>query len=176
MKLEEKKNRSLTYILPLILKDIPINKDGIINTYIYNINELDLNKHLIDGLFIECSYKYISPNDFKYNTRCKYIRDINESKFLTYLQIPIEYLKDIQQILDSKYSKISDNGKKLILSFWNFGSNNKVYHVLTKSKKLKETLEEALDVNLENVELGEFFDIKKEVYSIDLDKDLDGNE
>ena len=160
------KNISLTYLVPLFLKPFSINKKGIINSYLYHIDYPDYNIKKIEGLFIVFSYSYVGKQDFRNYKTCEEIIDIDEDHFVVFFkQDDFSIIKDIDLIMKSKYSKISELSKKNIVNFWALRSDHKVVSILTKSIKYKEMLEESLDCILEDTaELGNYFDVSKEVF------------
>lgn len=162
--MEEKKNRSVTYILPLILENISINKKAIINTWIYNTDELDLNQHNVKGLFIKLLYSEESKDTFKFDIRCKKIIDIDDKHFMVFFEAKLDCFTDISLILDGRYSKIRDISKKLILDFFDLKSGA-IKSILEKDPQYRLDLMKALDAHIEeDAELGSIFDLKSEVY------------
>jgi len=160
----EKKNRSCTYILPLVLEDLSINKKAIVNTWIYNINELELNEYNVKGLFIKLLYSEESKKTFEFNPRCKLILNINDKHFMVFFESKLNCFTDISLILDGRYSKITNNSKKLILDFFNIKSGA-IKSILEKDPAYRLELMEALDVHIDkDAELGSIFDLKTEVY------------
>jgi hypothetical protein len=162
------KNRSITYLLPLTVWKIPFNKKAIVNSYIYSIHEPEYNIDTIKGLFIELEYKYESKETFKFNARCLYIKDIDAYTFLIYLEAPDFITKDMERIIEGKYSTITSFSKKEITSFHNITENNnyKIWQILNKDEKLRNKMNTDLDTNIsEKAELASVFDLEKEVFS-----------
>ena len=174
MEKEIKKNRSMTYLLPLVLDGInDINKKAIVNTYIYNINEPDLNLKHIEGLFILVSYQEESKETFMYNSRCIYCEDIDDKYFMVFIRANLVYVKDLNLLINSQYSKISDLSKQLIVKFYNLSLDSKQVKILTKNSKLKEQIEDELGCKLpSDQELGEKFEVSNEIYNVKFKKKI----
>lgn len=160
----EKKNRSTTYILPLVLEGISINKKAVVNTWIYNTDQLDLNENTVKGLFIKLYYSEESKDTFKFDPRCKSIVDIDDKHFMVFFEANLDCFTDIKLILDGRYSKIRKDSKKLILDFFDLKSGA-IKSILEKDPDYRLDLMKSLDNHIEvNAELGSAFDLKKEVY------------
>lgn len=163
-----KRNRSTTYLLPLVLSGFEVNKKAILNSYLYNIHEPYMNEKN-DGLFIELSYKEESKKTFQFNPRCKYLAEIDDKSFLIYIECDLKYVGDVSLILQSKYSQISEDAKRTIFNFWSLTADKHIYQVLMKSEKLREKLEFELDeVISKDAELGERYDLSKEFFEKDI--------
>lgn len=159
-----KKNRSATYILPLVLENISVNKKAIVNTWIYNTDELDLNQHNVKGLFIKLLYSEESKDTFKFDPRCKVIIDIDSKHFMVYFEAKLDCFTDISLLIDGRYSKIREASKKLILEFYGLKSGP-IKSILEKNPEYRIEMMASLDAFIEkDAELGSVFDLKTEVY------------
>lgn len=160
----------MTYLLPLVLDGIKdVNKKAIVNTYIHNMNEPDLNLKNIEGLFIMVSFAEESKDTFQYNTRCLYCEDIDDKYFMVFIKANLIHIKDLNLLVESKYSKVSTLTKELIVNFYNLSMDSKQYKILTKNPKLKEQIEFELGCELSpDQELGEHFEVSKEIYHVKL--------
>ena len=109
--INNKKSKSTIFILPLLYPGIQFTDvltDNFINCFISDIRYQDLG----NGLVIEFD------ND------------------IVRFSIPKDIYKDYKKILQSKYSKISDESKEQILYFWNLDETSYLYSVLYKTNKI----------------------------------------
>lgn len=177
MKLEkvkkDTKNRSVTYILPLILTGKEFNKKAIVNSYLYSIHAPQFNVDIIKGLFIELSYEFESKDTFKFDSDTKYMIDVDANTFLVYYEAPQRLWSDINLLVRGKYSKISAVAKELIKEFYNISVENKIYQIIHKTLAYKKLLEQRIGQELpENAELGSSFDIETEVFDKKIKKEM----
>lgn len=156
------KTLSFAYLLPLVNKEINSKKNGIINVYLFDINNPD--KINYDYLFILVDsfiFKSYLDNDYIID---KY--EVDDNYYMLVVKLPESYKADIKLIVNGKYSKIQNDTKRLILNYHNLKPHHKLYKVLYKVKEYKEEIENNLNVKLSNTqELGEIFDLHKETYT-----------
>jgi len=161
------KNKSVTYIVPLVLTGINLPKKAIINSFLYHVDYIDYNQNEINGVFVLFSYNYMGKADLRHEQNCEFIIDIDSNHFMAYIKIKSQDIKDdVDLLIKGKFSKVSFYSKVIIKDFWQFKDNTQVIHILNKNTDYKIKLEEQLDVKLpEDAELGSIFDISKEVFS-----------
>ncbi len=170
--MEVEKNKSRTYIVPILDRFVKINRTVFVNSYLLDINCPEFN---IDddytGIFL--LFKW-SPHELhkQYeqellnNEYVKYHYDVDEEHFMVFCEFPDQILEDCLKIIEGKYSKISDVNKVNILKFWNKTKDTKLYYILYKALSYKKHLEEDLRVKIaDDAELGGIFDITKELFS-----------
>jgi len=169
--MEIEKNKSRTYIVPIIDKYVKINRTIFLNSYLWDINCPEYNIDSYQGIFL--LFKWSSHELLKqYEDELinnKYIKchyDVDEEHFMVYCEFPNEVLEDCLKIIQGQFSKISDVNKVNILKFWNYTKESKLYGILYKDPKLKKQMENELNVKLrDGDELGSIFDEIKEVFS-----------
>lgn len=165
--MEKSFNRSMTYIAPLILKGFDINKQAMVNSYLFNLNNLELNdpSKEIEGLFIRVSYELETKNTFKFDRRCMDITDVDDKTFMVFIKTTEFFHKDIQLLFDGKYSEISEVAKNEIIRFWKFSSTSAYCRILHKDPVYKEVLEDKLNCRIDDdAELGDIMNIEKETF------------
>lgn len=167
------KNKSLRYIIPLIDEYIEINKQFLLNSYLFDVNypELNTNKE-ITGIF--CMFRWVNNEILKKyeyklieNVHVKSHYDMDKEKFMVFIKLPEGIKKTVNFIVNGMYSKIDDCDKKTILRYWQIqGSAHKVYGILYKTDKYRKELEDMLNVKIDmNAELGSPFDLHQETYN-----------
>lgn len=169
-------NRSKTYIFPFITKNLEnydLIKDCLQNTFLFDDNNTHNNS-------IYCLFKFQNTIQLELfdklnisNNNLIDVWDININECIYIFNIPNKYINDYNLILNSKYSEISIDAKKIILNFWSkiYGNNgvNAVRQVLYKDPLLKQELEKKLNVKIhEDSELGQYFDLEKEIINIEI--------
>jgi hypothetical protein len=162
--------RSKTYIVPLLNDYIDINKGLLVNSYLYDINNPDINVDIIRGLFL--MFKW-SDNEVHrvYEERLLESSytvlnyEVDMDYYMVYIKFPFEITNDVRYLLEGKYSKISDLAKQKILKYYNKNVNDKIYKILYKNPVLKKELENLLNITLDtDAELGSVFDLHSETF------------
>lgn len=165
------KNRSWTYIAPLVLKDLNINPKGISNSFIFDINNPEFNKDKIEGLFFLVNYQNESEKSFIYNPNCKYCESINDKYFMVFLLCNIDYIDDITYAVEGKFSKLSNEAKSQIISYHKLRMDNPIIDILNKSPIYRKKLEKNLACKIpEHAELGDIFNLQNEIYNTKVKK------
>lgn len=167
--MESKKNKSRTYFVPLVDNFIEVHKSLLINTYMYSLQYPEYNLPDVEGIFM---YFKWSDNDVHRMYEQKlldspYLKlhfDVDKDTYMVFVKFPEEVINDVNKILDGKYSKITDNSKKLIVKYWCVTSTSDLYGTLFKTKARKEKLEESLEVILDDeAELASVIDLTEEI-------------
>lgn len=173
-------NKSKTYLLPLLSEKISLDKHYykyIENCYIYD--DMDL---YYDCIYLEHNFSNIKVNTDKYENNLinnEYFVDIiqlNDNIKIFVFKFPelFKYEYDIFQ--QGKYSKFQRDAKHIIIDFFteiysgNMNAINflmKLKQVLFKDNKLKEKIEEELNVILsDDAELTDIMDTNDETIKI----------
>lgn len=164
--MEERPNRSNTYIIPLLYQYIEFNKNALINSYLYDINNPDLNVPNIRGILMMFKWKDNDTTKLKSSSYLEKKYDIDGDKFMVYIRFPLDIAKEIKLILDGKYSQLSKTSKANIVAYWSNRDTKKLYNILHKNEKYKQQLEEDLGIKLPfDAELGSILDLHEETYS-----------
>jgi hypothetical protein len=163
-------NRSRTYLIPLLNQYVDINKALLFNSYLFDINNPEINIPNVKGVLVlferssDPAHIAYTQKLVNHNLTEKYY-EVTDELFMVYIKIPLEIAKDIKLLLDGKYSQISDTSKQTILKYWSLGSSSQLYHILKKSPNYKKELESILDTKLDDdAELGSLFDLHKETF------------
>jgi hypothetical protein len=168
--MESKKNKSRTYIVPLLNEYIEIHKSLLIDTYLYDINKSELNLNRINGIYI--LFKWSDNNVHKlYEQKLlnsellKIHYDIDVDSYMVYLEFPKEIQSEVDKILEGKYSELTIESKQVILKYWNLGIVSDLYGVLLKTEKRRKKLEEELNVKIKSdAELASIIDVSQEIF------------
>ena len=168
VKIVNKKNKSRTYLLPLLMSRLELNMSYIGNTYLYKEDNFDNY-----FLHIEHSFNNLEEKE-KYDNLLSLniinIEQFSEGKYLYTFKIDNDFKDTYRKFVEGKYSKIANVDKNLILSFWQNQKNSKKFTVLIKdifdrSSILKKKLEEDLKVKLaDDAELSSIIDLEKEIF------------
>ena len=165
-----KNTKSSTFLFPLL--EIPKNifvcdiktsyKRTLYNTRFINtyLKDKNVNSYLKAHLFI--LIENYQDKDFSafYSTMTAFPNYVDDYEFNGYLimvyKVSDERIEDYQLVLDGKYSKISEAGKKLILSnHFYHGKSITIALILAKSSSLRESWEEQLSTPKSYVDLGD---------------------
>jgi len=166
-----KNTRSKTYIVPIISEYIAINKDLLITSYLYDVNFPEINIENIEGLFLLFSWSENSVHKLYEDTliQSSHITkhyDVDHKHYMVYFKFPEEIKLDIRYIMNGKFSRVSDETKKVILKYWQSAQNSKIYGILTKSAKYREKLEDELNVKIPiDAELGDRLNSHEETFN-----------
>ncbi|MGO1820270.1 MAG: hypothetical protein ACTH0S_11375 [Senegalia sp. (in: firmicutes)] len=176
-----KKNKSLTYLFPLINDILKLDNtfytESIVNSYLFS------NKYEDNYFYILVDFNFTIPDFLEKEEELKRLDifvesyDINEDQVLFVFEYPKAYLHEYKSFINGKYSKFKMDAKTKILKFFNniytteIPKNlkfiNRIKHILFKNSILKKELEEELAVTLsENAELSSIIDINEETIII----------
>lgn len=174
-------NKSKTYLLPLISEFISFDYryfKFLENTYLFD----NLNMYN-NCIYFEYNFSKIKVNSEKFENNMidnNYFIDllkITDKHKIFIFRIPEEYKTEYQYFKLGKYSKYSIPAKHIILDFYtNIYSGNinaidflmKLKQVLFKDNKLKQKIEEELNVRLSSdAELTDIMNKKNETLNIE---------
>jgi len=174
------KNKSLAYVVPLILKDgdktlnftttksFPANH--FYNSYIFNskypdgVNTVYLAyKKSLNPIFDIMEKKLINDNFIR--------RDEYPGLYVYSFKIPSLFIEDFKKFKEGKYSQMSEMAKNKILNSFDLTVNNQtmkesnLVQVLYKSDILKKQIEEKLNITLSSsAELSSIIDFHSETF------------
>jgi len=164
-----KKTKSYSYILPMLMHEIPGIKSSLSqlkNVFIADENYPFLDKHIFllyeftgETWFLE--YEEMAKNSS--------IHELTEDKdkfhVMMVFEVPEEYLNDYKLFKASKYSKMKDEYKEIIKKFHNLHSDHPILDVLYKRERAYSSLEEKLNVKIpRDQEASSVLNIKNETY------------
>jgi hypothetical protein len=144
--MEDMQNKSVQYLLPMLGK----------NFKFFSVNKRLMNVYLSeDKNFLFLKYRFINSSEFiKFDSDLQkhplYRGDSHPDKtFIAYrFRIPVKYSKDINLILEGKYSKVSDDLKKSVLKFYDTDKSSHLGGVLYKTKERRSFLENLVGCNV----------------------------
>jgi len=116
------KNKTTIFVLPLAVKGFTDNQiitDDFINAYIADIDKPEWDDYVILVYDREVALEDIAKASYKY-----------EDYFLYVINIPDDLLADYFQIIQGKYTEISEKAKQRILQFWSQNEDSKLYKIL----------------------------------------------
>lgn len=152
------------FVLPLLsFKHISeVNLACFINTYLGFDKEPDCKK-----IYLLYRYNYHLGEFEQTLTKTNGFStqyDVNPDYVVYEFIIEEKYQKDVQMFIKGKYSKMSDEAKRKILSFFGFSKNGNMYGVLYKTPAKRKDLESFLSVHLpDTAELFSICELQKEI-------------
>lgn len=174
-----KKNKSKTYLLPLLSEVIELEPGfnaHIVDTYLFD----DMDKYQ-NCFYILHDFSFRNPEFTAYEhkiTNNQYFVDLIDidNKVLYIFKFPDEFMKEYYLYKEGKYSEYGKDAKDIILNYFGAvysGNLNavsfllRVKQILFKDEKLKRTLEKKLNVVLSpDAELGDILNIEEETFDL----------
>lgn len=163
--IEQKINKTCIFILPLLCKQT------------FSFFEYDYS--LYNG-FISEDYNYLYLQ-YKFNNSEEYLKledklsslpefiqlyDPSEQFVIFKFKLNNKYTNDIINLVEGKYSQISENSKKEILAFHKLNNTSFLGQVLYKNKELKTNLEKSLNMQIsKDSELMSKFELEEELWN-----------
>lgn len=151
------RNKVSTYILPCLMTTRYENRDYfMIDSYFINayLTE-DLQQIVLMYRFAKSDlYNKLEQNILKHT----YYSGIDTSKLgfdCFIMDIPDEYLNDIELFVQGKYSKLSDKLKTNIKTFYNLNKRSRVFQVLDRDKELVKEMEKIYGCSFKGIDLEE---------------------
>lgn len=137
--IQEKVTKSCIFVLPF-LGNNHVHFDY--NFSLYNVYVSE------DYKFIYLKYKFINSSNYleleeKLQSHPLYQEffDVNEEYVVFKFKIDEKFQKDVDKIIEGKYSSISEFSKKKILEFHGLNSSSKLGQILSRDQKYKKHLE-----------------------------------
>lgn len=137
--IKEEYSLSLFLLLPLAANEntnwdyyLERNINSLVNGYIGDVNRPYLDKHIILAFNLETLAEYkikeiVSAENFVSYKESR-INGIHIGLYS--MEVSDKWNQDYLLILQNNYFNISNEAKKLIMSFWGFNSNSKLYNSL----------------------------------------------
>lgn len=173
---EFESNTSSSYILPMINidKDYLLTRSNLINCYIQHYDY----KHEI-GSYLYLIYRYIPVNFYarfveimtKKVGFLNHVKDKIDPRFDCFIfKLDEKFKKDIEYIIDGKYSKIKEDTKKLILRFHGIiNEDNSIYQILYKGHLRRNELEEYFGCKLpDDIDYAEKPKQEEEIWNLNI--------
>jgi hypothetical protein len=160
------KSRSYTYLLPGLASIVPIKKNLLIDVFLG-----DFSRPLPTEPLLYCLFKFDEAETDYEESLMKHSLfvehyDVDKTSFMCVFKYPEEYYEDYGSFLDSKFSKMSENMKKVIMKYHGLDKHSQIMLVLNKNPLYRMALEKDLKVELsEEAELGEFLNVTGEYYN-----------
>jgi hypothetical protein len=116
--------------------------------------ESDNNKSLLAELKANDNFKYLYYAGYN-----------NKDLICCVLQCDKEFIEDYNKLVEGKYSKVSNAYIELLKKYtFNKSNLDKLLGICQKNEEFKKTLEEMLDLNLDNQELWIKFEPEREIF------------
>lgn len=159
-------NKSSTYILPCLGKNMNYfyTDRYFINAYVsedYKSLYLMYRFSKSDDYFENVENNILKHRDFK---EC--IKTIENGFDVFKFDIPREHISDIKVFFDGKYSRLSDDLKHNIKTFYYLSDKSHTMQVLNRGKELKERLEAWLACDFTGIDLDEKPKKKDEIWEL----------
>lgn len=159
---ETERNITAKFIMPVL----KINIDQIGNHYLlgsYLYTDTDES-----GEYLYLWYRYIDEDEYKtLETNLKknpnYVNsyDITKETTLFKFKIPTTFLNSVKLIVDGKYSKITNELKRIIMQFYGIGKESEIGHIIYRHPMAVQRIEDAFDVKLSD-DIDVFRKMRKE--------------
>jgi hypothetical protein len=140
----EHKNKSFSYVLPM-LGGTFLEYQDLKGCYIFH----DDYPELKDNIFLWVEKK--SENLIERLTKHPefiHFDNIDDENNLLYFNVPVKYLEDFKMFKDSKYSKLSNDYKKDIVTFWDSRNIPNIIDVLYRKETAYLRLEKQYDIEI----------------------------
>ena len=169
-----KRNRSYTYILPMLRDEVLDGKDFISNTYIKDVNDFTDKRRLYLELNFDVSNDYTMFEEHLEDSMYyvdKY--DISSTTTIMVLDIPRVYYEDYDLIMKGKYSEISEYLKEDIRDYHDLTDFSFVYGVLYRKEYAYKLMEARINKGLKKKywtyipreqEIGILIDVEEETF------------
>ena len=158
-------NKSFTYVLPMLGDLLKIKPSDVSACYIGDCKRPEFDSHILVLFQSEFLYKnkdVIAGHGLFVES---YIGEGNKEIFV--FKVPQAHKDNFQKYKDGMYSRLTGAYKVELLTFHNVAKNSSVFHVLTRNKALRNTLQKELNVNIkEDQELSSKPDLYFEYFSI----------
>ena len=161
-----KARKSKTYILPLLYKYVKLPVHNIINSFLIHEDYPDNVNHIY--IVFQWSPSITDTkleDDMINNEYCEFHVDLNNKYYMICFRIPDEIIGEYDKFLRGKYSKLKDESKKAITSYYRLKDEHVVCKILRKDPSYKKELEDSLGVKIGyDNELSSIIDIDEETF------------
>lgn len=167
--IETARTLSMSFIVPVLrLSQQEMGISYLMNSYLAT----DIYPNDVIGNYIYLLYKYVDePEYLILETRLKnhpmFVKmfDPITDKTLFKFKIPLPFQNSVKLLIDGKYSKITDEMKRVILRYHEIGKNSDMGSILYRDPEFIKRLEQDLGVTLTNdMELHQKINIENETF------------
>lgn len=159
--IDTKLNKSVYFLLPMIGLSLGSNLTGLLNCYLGDVNDLNLDEYKNFHLFLLMK----EPN-IKLRSMVGFVRQYRATDGIMYIfRIPAEYEDDYLKFILGKYSEFSNNYKAQVYKLLNKPYRDGIiYQVLNKSANARKIIEEKVGQSIGDQEVMSIPDMNKEIY------------
>lgn len=169
---ETERNITTRFILPLLrINSEDIGSEYLLNAYMYYNDDCS-------GEYIYLLYKYIDEDNYKIlesklKKQPSFINQSDPTNKLTLFKFKLQetYKESVQLIINGKYSKISNEAKRIILRYHKVGQKSDLGCILYRDPTAVKLLEEEFKVQLDD-DLDIFRKMYKEDETFRIDRIL----
>tara|TARA_B100001093_G_scaffold514357_1_gene588219 strand:+ start:1235 stop:1804 length:570 start_codon:yes stop_codon:yes gene_type:complete len=161
------RNKSFTYILPMMSLYFDLVKEGLLNTFVRSTDYPKLKNHIFFLYKFSSNKKFLEYEDYLEKQELFEISyDPDKFHAMYVFKIPDGHRNIYDQFLKGRYSKFPQDYKVHIFKFHNITSpSHRVAQVLFRHPDLREEWEDKLDVVIsEDAEVSSPPNIKLETY------------
>jgi len=161
------RNKSFTYILPMMSKYFDVIRENLLNTFLYSGDHPEYKEHIFFLYKFSGDKKYIEYENYLENQDIlEMYYDPDKYHTLFCFKIPEEYKDMYKKFLKGRYSEFPQDYKVLIFKFHGITDPvHRVAQVLFKHPDLREEWEDKLGVDIhEDAEVSSPPDILLETY------------
>lgn len=141
------KNKTYTYIYPMLSKTIATVKDHLLNAFIGDIDHPEMDEHIFLLYEFQNTEKFLKYEAYlKEHEACIKNYDPTTETVMFVFDIPKDYINIYKLFKRGKYSRFPRDYKLHICAFHNIENGaHKIVQVLNKDERLYLELEERLD-------------------------------
>lgn len=163
------RNKSFTYVLPMLSKHFDVRKKNLLNTFIYSTDKPKLKNHIFLLYRFSGEKEFLEYEDYLENLKFfETSYDPDKLHTIYCFKIPKEGLDVYNKFLKGKYSEFTQDYKVHIFKFHNIKDpTHRVAQVLFKHPDLREEWEDKLGVTIsEDAEVSSPPNVDLETYQI----------
>ena len=162
------RNKTFTYILPMLKEYVTVKKENLINTYIGSQDRPDDDNHIFLLYKFSGDKQFLEYEDYLTTTKL-YVDSYDPDKYhvMYIFRIPEEYQDVYNLFKEGKYSEFPQKYKIALFEYHGItDANHRVAQVLFKHPDLREEWEDKLKIPIpEDSEVSSVPDLELEVYS-----------
>ena len=162
------RNKTFTYILPMLQDYVKIKKENLINTYIGSQDRPDDNNHIFLLFKFSGEKEFLEYENYLTTTKL-YVDSYDPDKYhvMYVFKVPKKHQNVYDLFKEGKYSEFPQAYKVSLFEFHNIKTpTHRVAQVLFKHPDLREEWEEKLNIPIpEDSEVSSVPDMDSEIYS-----------
>ena len=162
---DDYKNKSRLFLLPMLgIKLLHINKEREID-YLIDVNFLQIGFPQIILIFDNFDYEPLKEDIYRISNISEYIDceySDDDKEVVLFFDVPLKFKKDFELFVKGKYSKFSENYKKVLIeeykSYRNTGLNKfnlpkvSIYDAIYPLESTRRMIADELEQNIELIE------------------------